>query len=92
MFKNRLCKLNYINTLQRHKTKKDSQKRTRKFKKKEIFRACLETKQNLFLELFLIRKCQLQGLRSRKKRSLLIVNEYLGGKRNDASGTLWTEN
>jgi len=33
----------------------------------------------------------LLGLRSRQKRSLLIVNEYFGGKRNDASGTLWTE-
>ena len=41
--------------------------------------------------MFLVRKAQLQGLRSRQKRSLLIVNEYFGGKRNDASGTLWTE-
>jgi hypothetical protein len=39
----------------------------------------------------LVRKCQLQGLRSRQKRSLLIVNEYFGGKRNDANGTLWTD-
>ena len=39
----------------------------------------------------LFRKCQLQGLRSRQKRSLLIVNEYFGGKRNEASGTLWTD-
>jgi hypothetical protein len=31
------------------------------------------------------------GLRNRQKRSLLIVNEYFGGKRNDASDTLWTE-
>jgi hypothetical protein len=31
------------------------------------------------------------GGASRQKRSLLIVNEYFGGKRNDASGTLWTE-
>jgi hypothetical protein len=30
--------------------------------------------------------CQLQGSRSRQKRSLLIVNEYFGGKRNEASG------
>jgi hypothetical protein len=39
----------------------------------------------------LVRKCQLQGLRSRQKRSLLIVNGYFGGKRNDANGTLWTD-
>jgi hypothetical protein len=39
----------------------------------------------------LFRKCQLQGLRSRQKRSLLFVNEYFGGKRNTANGTLWTD-
>ncbi|MDN5289964.1 MAG: hypothetical protein PWQ06_203 [Anaerophaga sp.] len=39
----------------------------------------------------LFRKCQLRGLRSRQNRSLLIVNEDFGGKRNEASGTLWTE-
>jgi hypothetical protein len=33
----------------------------------------------------------LQGLRSRKKRSLLSVNEYFGGERNTANGTLWTD-
>jgi hypothetical protein len=39
----------------------------------------------------LFRKCQLRGLRSRQKRSLLFLNEYFGGKRNEASGTLWTD-
>ncbi|MDK2843028.1 MAG: hypothetical protein PWQ17_2534, partial [Anaerophaga sp.] len=39
----------------------------------------------------LFRKCQLQGLRSRQKRSLLFVNEYFGGERNTANGTLWTD-
>jgi hypothetical protein len=39
----------------------------------------------------LFRKCQLRGLRSRQKRSLLFVNEYFGGKRNEASGTFWTD-
>jgi len=36
-------------------------------------------------------KCQLQGLRSRQKRSLLFVNEYFGGERNTENGTLWTD-
>jgi hypothetical protein len=39
----------------------------------------------------LFSKCQLRGLRSRQKRSLLFVNEYFGGKRNEVSGTLWTD-
>ncbi len=39
----------------------------------------------------LFKKCQLQGLRSRQKRSLLQVNEYFGGERNTANGTLWTD-
>ena len=39
----------------------------------------------------LFRKCQLRGFHSRKKRSLLIVNEYFGDKCNEASGTLWTD-
>jgi hypothetical protein len=39
----------------------------------------------------LFRKYQLQGLRSRQKRSLLFVNEYYGGERNKANGTLWTD-
>jgi len=30
-------------------------------------------------------------LRSRQKRSLLFVNEYFGGERNTANGTLWTD-
>jgi hypothetical protein len=33
----------------------------------------------------------LRGLRSRQNRSLLIVNEDFGGKRNEASGTLWAD-
>ncbi|MBZ4675618.1 MAG: hypothetical protein JG782_237 [Anaerophaga sp.] len=36
----------------------------------------------------LFRKCQLQGLGSRQKQSLLFVNEYFGGKRNTTNGTL----
>jgi hypothetical protein len=39
----------------------------------------------------LFRKYQLQGLRSRQNRSLLIVNEDFGGERNTANGTLWTD-
>jgi hypothetical protein len=39
----------------------------------------------------LFRECHLQGLRSRQKQSLLFANEYFGGKRNKASGTLWTD-
>jgi hypothetical protein len=39
----------------------------------------------------LFRKCQLQGLRSRQNRSLLLVNEDFGGERNTANGTLWTD-
>jgi hypothetical protein len=46
--------------------------------------------QKLFLVMYLFRMCQLQGLRSRQNRSSLIVNEDFGGKRNEASGTLWT--
>ncbi len=37
------------------------------------------------------RKCQLRGLRSRQKRSLLFVNEHFGGERNEANGTLWPD-
>jgi hypothetical protein len=36
----------------------------------------------------LFKKCRLQGLRSRQKRSLLFVNEYFSGERNTARGTL----
>jgi hypothetical protein len=39
----------------------------------------------------LFRKYQLQGLRSRQNRSLLIVNEDFGGERNTANGILWTD-
>jgi len=39
----------------------------------------------------LFRKYQLQGLRSRQNRSLLIVNEDFGGERNTANGALWTD-
>jgi hypothetical protein len=39
----------------------------------------------------LFRKCQLQGLRSGQNRSLLILNEDFGGKRNAANGTLLTD-
>jgi len=38
-----------------------------------------------------VQKVPVEGLRSRQKRSLLLVNEYFGGKRNTANGTLWTD-
>ena len=39
----------------------------------------------------LFREFHLQGLRSPKMRSLLIVNEQFSDKRNAANGTLWTD-
>ncbi len=39
----------------------------------------------------LFRRFHLQGLRSPKMRSLLVVNEQFSDKRNEANGTLWTD-
>ena len=39
----------------------------------------------------LFREVYLQGLRSPKMRSLLLVNEQFSDKRNTANGTLWTD-
>jgi hypothetical protein len=39
----------------------------------------------------LFRKVHLQGLRSPKMRSLLLINEQFSGKRNAVNGTLWTD-
>ena len=47
--------------------------------------------QKNFYNMYLFRKCRLQGLRSRQKPGLLFVDDCFGGRRNTANGTLWTD-
>jgi hypothetical protein len=46
---------------------------------------------NYLYAMCLFRKSHLQGLRSPKMRSLLLVNEQFSGKLNAVNGTLWTD-